>query len=140
VANRFLLNNFGIKSLEAFAKEIGTPYRWCQILCGLFYETRQDRLHMIYPSYQKGGQKNDDDTVEMEEEANENDNEDNNDKEREMSEQAKKEKEHESSDQNVLNQQHSRLSETKLFERILNRLKSRFKARITLQEAINQLS
>lgn len=32
------------------------------------------------------------------------------------------------------------LSDTKMFERIVSRLKSRFKARICLQEIINQLS
>lgn len=32
------------------------------------------------------------------------------------------------------------LSETKMFERIISRLKTRFKARICLQEIISQLS
>lgn len=32
------------------------------------------------------------------------------------------------------------LNETKIFEQIINRLKSRFKAKITLQEAITSLS
>jgi len=36
------------------------------------------------------------------------------------------------------NQKHS--SDTKMFERIVNRLKARFKARICFQEIINQLS
>ena len=28
--------NFRVKSIESYTKTIGYPYKWCQILCGLY--------------------------------------------------------------------------------------------------------
>lgn len=41
---------------------------------------------------------------------------------------------------NALESQRTCMSDTEMFERIVHRLKARFKARICLQEIINQLS
>ena len=49
-ANKILLNNMGIVSIEGYLKQIGHPYRWAQMLCGLFYENKFDRQAIIYPS------------------------------------------------------------------------------------------
>lgn len=54
-ANRILLNNMGIISIEAHLKHVGHPYRWAQILCGLFYENKFDRQALIYPVVSTGG-------------------------------------------------------------------------------------
>lgn len=133
-----------IKSIEPYTKLVGAPYRWCQILCGLFYENKQDRQELIYPASQglehvpidqsdmnNGLSKQPIDASEssMKKQTNG----------KEQAGQPDNEIDEEDELMNPLeNQQH--LSETKLFERIINRLKSRFKARICLQEIINQLS
>ncbi len=55
-ANKILLNNMGIISIEPHLKHIGHPYRWAQILCGLFYENKFERQALIYPSIKQNGE------------------------------------------------------------------------------------
>ena len=125
-----------MRSIEAHIKTIGSPYRWCQMLCGLFYETKSDRKMMIVNDrikessnepethLEKSIAMNDEDinrtdssTVEMEDED------------------AQSSESNEIDDLAEVDQ-----NETKLFEQIINRLKTRFKARLVLQETINSLS
>lgn len=42
LANQFLLNHIGVKSFESFMKPIGIPYKWCQILCGMYYGSKSE--------------------------------------------------------------------------------------------------
>jgi hypothetical protein len=115
LANKYLFSNAGVKSMETFMKPIGVAYRWCQMLCGLYYgsrpETRPDRVD-------ESGDKCE---VEMTEEAASGDEQD---------------EEVEEVDLFKLKD----LNESKLICQILNRVKSRFKARYTLQRTINSTS
>lgn len=128
-----------IKSIEPYLKSIGIPYKWCQILCGLYYENKSDRHALISSSltgnineastsHQNDSKSSDlDESMTLcDEGSSETDNRKGASKEIDQDED-------ESLDSGYLN-------ETKIFEQIINRLKSRFKARITLQETINSLS
>lgn len=42
LSNKFLFNNTGVKSIEPFMKHIGIPYKWCQVLCGLYYGNKSE--------------------------------------------------------------------------------------------------
>jgi hypothetical protein len=118
----------GINSLEAHLKLIGHPYRWAQIMCGLFYENKFDRQAFIYPPEEKSLNGK---LVDESNDNNDNDMEDMSD----VIESKKETDEEEDSAQNELDHQ----NDSKIFENILNRLKTRFKALITLQGAIHSL-
>lgn len=115
------------------------PYRWAQILCGLFYENKFDRQSLIYASAPASSNVN----VMMEEENGSKATIDESTKPMDTSN-GKKDKDSEAQDEEENEQNEladvNRQNDTKMFELIINRLKSRFKARITLQEAINSLS
>lgn len=101
-------------------KNIGLPYKWCQILCGLFFDNKLDRQGMIATSM-----------VNTKPHLNEEESLDDN-----MI--VDDEKSERTEDENTMPSNY--LNDTKIFEQIINRLKSRFKAKITLQEAITSLS
>jgi hypothetical protein len=101
-------------------KQLGSPYKWCQYLCGLYYDNKFDR-HTLISSSQSTISKKDEqnkssdemkDDVEMTDNNNENDSSD------------------QTNDRN----------DSKLFEQIMNKLKFRFKSRVILQETLNSLS
>ncbi len=109
-----------IKSIEPHLKQIGSPYKWCQYLCGLYYDNKFDR-HSLISSSQSVSKKDDqnkssDDMKDDVEMAADNNNETN------------------SSDQT------NEKNDSKLFEQIMNKLKFRFRSRIILQETLNSLS
>lgn len=45
LSNKFLFSSIGVKSIESYTKTIGYPYKWCQILCGLYYINESDVKH-----------------------------------------------------------------------------------------------
>ena len=118
-------------------------YRWCQILCGLFYENKFDRHNLIYSTQStSAGRRN------VQEELSENKRD--NQSEQKMitnvdstSSVEKSEKEMETDEKNEeldIDLKESSNNDTKLFEKIINKLKLRFKARVMLQETLNSLS
>lgn len=136
----------GVKSIEPYLKQIGKPYRWCQMLCGLYYENKSDRESLIYKSIIKS-----ESSPKLAENDSESDrmmiNDSNEEKMKEEQSLANKSSENmeingneEGEDGEELTNNESELNESKIFEHIITRLKSRFKARIFLQESINSLS
>ena len=47
VSNKFLFANIGLQSIEPYTKLVGMPYKWCQYLCGLFYDNKEAREALI---------------------------------------------------------------------------------------------
>jgi hypothetical protein len=94
-----------VKSIESYTKTIGYPYKWCQILCGLYYINESDIKHKEVISK----------VDEMDEDE---------------------------IDGDIFSYAttNSNRNEAKILHKVLHNLKSRFKARLTLQETINSLS
>jgi len=115
-------------------------YRWCQILCGLFYENKFERLHFIYSTQSTTAS-----CRKHQEELNDNKiNEEKmitNEESTSVLEKSEKEMETDEKNENIdAELKESSNSDTKLFEKIISKLKSRFKARVMLQETLNSLS
>ena len=139
-----------VKSIEPYMKNIGIPYRWCQIMCGMFYENRfnqQSYLYMAEEDETKQQTKSShdkeahlDSLVELEDDADkieiDNDNLEQNEANHVNGIDCEINTTNCAIDLNDLNNQ----NESKLIIQILNRLKSRFKARIDLHQIINSLS
>ena len=117
-------------------------YRWCQILCGLFFENKFDRHNFMHSTQSTFAERtkhqeeiNDKRTKQSDEKMVTNDDSttglEKSDKEMDIDE---KNEEVES------DLKESSSNDTKLFEKIINQLKSRFKARVMLQETLNSLS
>ncbi len=132
-------------------KNIGIPYRWCQIMCGMFYENRFNQRSYLYmaeedETKQQSKSSHDkeahmDSLVELEDDADkieiDNDNLEQNEANHVNGiDDGEINTTNCAIDINDLNNQ----NESKLIIQILNRLKSRFKARVDLQQIINSLS
>ncbi len=120
LSNKYLFSNTGIKSFETFMKPIGVAYRWCQVLCGLYYGNKTENKN------EKAFVQEIDDKCEVdmvEEVVSDGENED------------------EPCTDEIDDMFESKnLNESKLIGQILNRVKSRFRARYTLQKTINSTS
>ena len=126
LANQFILNHIGIKSFESYMKPIGIPYKWCQILCGMYYGSKSEsksnqttEIHDYITEKKLNGkgsnekdQNSDKIEIDQSDESDVDDDEDDND--------------------STKNQ-----NESKLIVQIMNRLKSRFKARVILQKTLS---
>ena len=40
-----MVYSLSVKSIEPYTKIIGYPYKWCQIICGLYYINESDIKH-----------------------------------------------------------------------------------------------
>lgn len=136
LANKFLFNNTGIKSIESYMKTIGVPYKWCQILCGLYYGNKTGK-NSANSAASNSSEVND---YEMKGENKVNGKSSNQtDEEMEVSDVDEEDED----DDNEIDLEESDLldlknqNESKLIVQILNRLKSRFKARVVLQKTID---
>ena len=132
------LNEFcplgSVKSIEPYLKQIGAPYRWSQILCGLYYENKSDPGSLINfisneSQYRVSDTAGDDKST------------------REQDAKAKTAGDGKDEPMNTNEDEEDgvilggrELNDTELFEHIINKIKSRFKARFALQETINALS
>lgn len=136
LANKFLLSNSGIKSIDQYMGSIGIPYRWCQILCGLYYGTKnesklnqegqydfQDKFQMNKEKVNGKAEKVEEcEMIEVDNDLSDVDNEEE-DLNKNMD------------DLDLIDLKNH--NESKFIIQILNRLKSRFKSRIILQRTIN---
>jgi len=134
LANKFLFNNTGVKSIESYMKSIGIPYKWCQILCGLYYGNKSGKTNSTLSNSINDFQMKEQSKVDGSEKIN---GKASNQMEEEM-EVSDEEIEDENTDFEDLDLiDLKNQNESKLIVQVLNRLKSRFKARVVLQKAID---
>ena len=117
-------------------KHIGVPYRWAQVLCGLYYGNRSEGKvassgnasideELGHKVNGKNGSQMDEEMIEVDTEDDKDDFEESDDG-------------GEFGDLEVI--QLKTRNESKFIVQILNRLKSRFKARVILQKTLNSTS
>jgi THO complex subunit 5 len=158
LSNKFLFNYFGIKSFEPYLNTYGTPYRWSQMLCGLFFENKFDRHTLVSNQKQKDESNLDDtqDNVSIISNIGDN-NDDNDDDDTKKSSPNKKSKNNDDiemkddnddkeanesdneGDDSIDGLADNSMNEVKIFEEIIKRLKNRFKVRVRLQRTLQML-
>lgn len=132
------MNLNSVKSIEPYTKTIGYPYKWCQILCGLYYINESDIKHKERLTK--------DDSKEKINEFNNGSGDGMSDeaiggiKLEDMEEEEIDEIDNNSGDIFTYAATSSNKNEAKILQKVLHNLKSRFKSRVILQETINSLS
>ena len=153
LTNKFLYHNAGIKSLEPYLKQIGIPYKWCQLICGLNYENRTDKnsvLGFISSDLKSRKVQEDESSELLGKKLTTKDADAQNLNGSSIIANGKEENENansiNSNNRNAKNQINSSNSnsyepnDTEIFEHILSRLISRFKAKFILNETLYSLS
>jgi len=102
---------------------------WCQTICGLFYENKSSDSSNKSLSYDNETATNDE-KMEVSKSL----------PDKQLVDNEQESSDIESTEEVNLNLNNKNKNESKLLEQVVNRLKSRSKARIVLQETINSLS
>jgi len=123
ISNKVIFNCLNITGLEDHIKEIGWPYYWCQVLCGLYYQADEEQKgvkesNRIDEAYEACGESP---TKKLKDTA--------------------VEPNYEDDDEFLSSLCGTTVvrNETKIYQKIFSKLKARFKSRVILQETINSL-